>query len=231
MHPVEHSRSASEISTKSRPRAANKRAPGRPPADGADMRLRLLDAALACFARDGIAATSLRTIATEAGMTPAMLHYYFGDKLQVQQAVITERLLPAFARLRETLARVDDDVVTLIAAFVDGIGEVVGQHPWLPSLWVREVLCEGGALRDVLFNQAIPQLPQLLAQRFAAAQAAGKLNPDLDPRLLVVSLVGLTLFPAAGAPIWRRAFAADDLDAAALRAHTIALLDRGVGAI
>ena len=46
----------------------------------------------------------------------------------------------------------------------------------------------------------------------------------------MVSLVGLTLFPAAGAPIWRQMFDAGDLDADAMRDHTIALLDRGVGA-
>ena len=44
------------------------------------------------------------------------------------------------------------------------------------------------------------------------SQRAGQLNPDLDPRLLVVSLVGLTLFPAAGAPIWRQMFDANDLE-------------------
>ena len=57
------------------------------PADGRfpDLRLRLLDAALACFVRKGIAATSLRDIATEAGVTPALLHYYFGDKAQLQR--------------------------------------------------------------------------------------------------------------------------------------------------
>ena len=111
-----------------------------------------------------------------------------------------------------------------------GIGELVARHPWLPSLWVREVLCEGGALRELLLTRIAPQLPRLLAQRFAAAQRNGGLNPDLDPRLLVVSLVGLTLFPAAGAPIWRQFFEADDLDSDALRDHTIALLDRGIGA-
>jgi AcrR family transcriptional regulator len=189
----------------------------------------LLDAAIACFARHGIAATSLRAIATEAGVTPAMLHYYFGDKPQLQQAVIEERLLPATAQLRETLAAAGDDVAALVAAFVRGIGEVIARHPWLPSLWVREVLCEGGALREVMLQRIAPQVPLMMAQRFAVAQKKGRLNPDLDPRLLMVSLVGLTLFPAAGAPIWRRIFDADDLDADALRLHTLALLDRGIG--
>lgn len=209
-----------------RPRA---RTPGRPGGDAADLRAKLLDAAVACFARDGIAATPLRAIATEASVSPALLHYYFGDKAQLQDAVVEERLMPLFAELRQPLQQSGEDVADLVAGFVIGIGRLVAHHPWLPSLWVREVLSEGGALRELLVGRVAPQIPLMLAERFAAAQRAGRLNPDLDPRLLVVSLVGLTMFPAAGAPIWRRIFDADDLDADALRLHTLALLDRGIG--
>lgn len=201
---------------------------GRPRGDSADLRQRLLDAAIACYVRTGIAATSLRAIATEAGTTPALLHYYFGDRTQLQQAVVEERLMPVFTGMRESLLQADDDIAALVAAFVRGIGEVVARHPWLPSLWVREVLCEGGALRELMLDRIGPQLPMMLAERFTRAQEAGQISPRLDPRLLVVSLVGLTLFPAAGAPIWRSFFAADDLDANALRDHTIALLDEGL---
>ena len=208
---------------------AKPRRAGRPRGDSADLRQRLLDAAIACYVRTGIAATSLRAIATEAGTTPALLHYYFGDRAQLQQAVVEERLMPAFASLREALTGADDDVAALVTAFVRGIGDVVARHPWLPSLWVREVLCEGGALRELMLDRLGPQLPAMLAGRFARAQQAGLIGPRLDPRLLVVSLVGLTLFPAAGAPIWRGFFAADDLDADAMRDHTLALLDQGLG--
>jgi len=158
-----------------------------------------------------------------------MLHYYFGDKAQLKQALIEERLLPALLPMREQLAQAGDDPSTLVVGFVQGIGGIVSKYPWLPSLWVREVLCEGGELREVLFNQLIPSLPQMLSQRFAAAQAAGRLNPGLDPRLLVVSLVGLTLFPAAGAPIWQRVFQASDIGPQALLKHTLALLEGGIG--
>ena len=218
--------SPSPVKRPSRP--ARKRAPGRPSADSPDLRGRLLDAALACFVRKGIAATSLRDIATEAGVTPALLHYYFGDKAQLQQEVIARKILPVFAALREPLLQAGEDIAALIAAFVTGIGRIVAEHPWLPPLWVREVLCEGGALRDLLFERLGPQLPQMMARRFAEAQAQGRLNSDLDPRLLMVSLVGLTLFPAAGAPIWRRVLDADDLDFDTMRLHTLALLDRGL---
>ncbi|MGH8085749.1 MAG: TetR/AcrR family transcriptional regulator [Lysobacter sp.] len=207
---------------------ARSRAPGRPTAAGEDLRERLLDAAVTCFSRHGIAATPLRAIAAEAGANPALLHYYFGDRVQLQQAVIDERLIPVFTQLREPLLAHGDDVAGLVAGFVQGIGRIVGEHPWLPSLWVREVLCEGGALRDLLVERVAPQLPQMMVGKFAAAQAQGRLNPDLDPRLLMVSLIGLTLFPAAGAPIWQRMFDASDLDYEMLRRHTLVLLDRGL---
>lgn len=209
-------------------KSPRKRLPGRPVADGPDLRGRLLDAAIVCFTRQGIAATPLRSIAAEAGVNPALLHYYFGDKAQLQEAVIAERLLPAAMQLRESVMRSGDGIAGLVAAFVQGVGRVVAEHPWLPQLWVREVLCEGGALRDVLYDQIGPRLPLVMVKRFAEAQARGELNDDLDPRLLIVSLAGLTLFPVAGAPIWRRLFAAEDLDFEALRRHTLALLDRGL---
>jgi hypothetical protein len=44
----------------------------------------------------------------------------------------------------------------------------------------------------------------------------------------MTSLVGLTLLPAAGAPIWRALFEADDLGLDDVRRHAIALLDRGL---
>ncbi|HEX7130320.1 MAG TPA: TetR/AcrR family transcriptional regulator [Rhodanobacteraceae bacterium] len=203
---------------------------GRPRGDAPDLRERLIDAAITEFARIGIGATSLRAVAQAAGATPAMLHYYFGDKQQVTMAVVNERLLPAAAPLQARIEAAGDEPAELAGAFVGGMADMIAANPWLPALWVREVLCEGGALREVVFKRAVPQMPQLLAQRFAAAQARGRLDRRLDPRLMVVSLVGMTLFPAAGAPIWRKVFDASDLDSAALQRHVLALLDHGMGA-
>lgn len=211
-------------------KSARKRTPGRPSGDGPDLRAHLLDAAIACFTREGIAATSLRAIANEAAVTPALLHYYFGDKSQLVDALVAERLLPVLAEMRGVVEGAGDDVAMLVAGFVRKMSELVGRHPWWPALWVREVLCEGGVLRELVVTRVAPQLPQVLAKRFAIAQREGRLNPDLDPRLLVVSLLGLTLFPAAGAPIWRGIFDATDIDTATIRDHAIALLDRGLQA-
>ena len=207
------------------------RRPGRPRADETNQRERLLDAAVACFAADGVAATSLRSIALKAGVTPALVNYYFGSKEQLLEAFIAERVAPAVSVLRESLLEAGDNPRALLGAFVRGIHGVVERFPWWPAIWVREVLNEKGALRDVLHKIIAPQVTQLLARTLVDAQKRGALSPDLDPRLLVVSLVGLTMFPLAAEHIWRRIFPAGDLDRAALLRHTLALLDHGLGGI
>ena len=207
------------------------RRPGRPRAEEANQRERLLDAAVACFAADGVAATSLRGIALKAGVTPALVNYYFGSKEQLLDAFIAERVAPVVGVLRESLLAAGPEPRALLAAFVRGIHDVVERFPWWPSLWVREVLSEKGALRDVLHNIIAPQVTQLLARTLGEAQKRGAMSTDLDPRLLVVSLVGLTMFPLAAEHIWRRIFPAGDIDRSVLLRHTLALLDHGLGGL
>ena len=209
-------------------RKARARSPGRPAGEAGDVRARLLDAGVRCYARAGIAATSLRDVATEAGVTPALLNYYFGGKDALQAAVFAERVQPLVARFRTPLADAPDDLRATLQAFVRAVIETALAHPWLPQLWVREVLQEGGRLRAHLQSQIGAALPKALVARFVRAQAAGALNPRLDPRLLVPSIMGQTMFLVAAAPIWRQVFDAADVDADALARHVLALLESGM---
>lgn len=206
------------------------RTPGRPTADAAPQRERLLDAAVNAFAHTGIHASSLRGIAQQAGVTPALVNYYFGNKPCLVEAMVEERLLPLIQGVAARLQQAGDSPRELVSQFVRGMSEMVTRHPWIPPLWVREILCEGGALRDLLTTRVAPLIPLLLAQRFAAAQARGDLNPALDPRLLVVSLIGLTMLPHAAAPLWRGIFANPQIGDEALICHTLALLEQGMEA-
>jgi AcrR family transcriptional regulator len=217
------------VATRTRRKKREPRRPGRPRAEEANQRERLLDAAVACFAADGIAATSLRGIAVKAGVTPALVNYYFGSKEQLLELFVAERVTPVVAVLRENLVAAGTDARALLTAFVHGIHDAVARYPWWPSLWVREVLNDKGALRDLLQKQLAPQVARALAGSLTVAQQRGELNANLDPRLLVVSMMGLTMFPLAAEPLWQRIFAADDLDRAALLRHTLALLEHGLG--
>jgi len=61
--------------------------PGRPPGPS-DSRDRILSSARNLFARNGIDKTSIRAIAKDAGVDPALVHHYFGTKTQLFAAAI-----------------------------------------------------------------------------------------------------------------------------------------------
>ncbi|MBO6766108.1 TetR/AcrR family transcriptional regulator [Maricaulis sp.] len=56
-----------------------------------ESRERILDAAEALFAEAGFEAVSMRQIATESGVDTALIHYYFGTKAGVIDAVLERR--------------------------------------------------------------------------------------------------------------------------------------------
>lgn len=211
-----------------RPSRARARQPGRP-AGTIDRRALALDAALHCYVDRGIAATTLRDIAARAGVTPAALHYYFNDAAGLRDAVIDERLMPVFEQVRDGLIGLPyASLRQVLEGFIHHLCALVEEHPWLSALWIREVVSEGGSLRDLLVHRMAPDITRILTARITAEQAAGRLNPALDPRLLMVSLVGLTLFPAAGLPIWQQLFAGEPLDIDHIRNHALALVERGL---
>ena len=106
---------AATTPTKKKARVRRRR-PGRPTADQANLRERLLDAAIECFTTTSIGATSLRSIAVAAGVTPAMVHYYFGSKERLLEAFIAERILPEIATLAAGVRAAGEDPRALIAA-------------------------------------------------------------------------------------------------------------------
>ncbi len=65
----------------------DRKRPGRPPG-ASDTRDRILSSARELFARNGIDKTSIRAIATDAGVDTALVHHYFGTKTQLFAAAI-----------------------------------------------------------------------------------------------------------------------------------------------
>ena len=64
-----------------------RRRPGRP-AGGSDTRERILASARELFARNGIGNTSIRAVATAAGVDSALVHHYFGTKEKLFAAAV-----------------------------------------------------------------------------------------------------------------------------------------------
>ncbi|MBI3225156.1 MAG: TetR/AcrR family transcriptional regulator [Mycolicibacterium cosmeticum] len=77
--------------------------PGRPPG-ASDTRERILESARELFSRNGFDKTSIRAIATAAGVDGALVHHYYGTKQQLFAAAIHIPIDPmqVIGPLRET---------------------------------------------------------------------------------------------------------------------------------
>jgi hypothetical protein len=90
-----------------------------------------------------------------------------------------------------------EEIVPMLAGLVQRVLQAAEAHPWLPSLWLREVISEGGQLRARLLRTVRFEYVQHLIRTVKAAQRHREINPRLEPRLVFVSVLGLTLLPLA----------------------------------
>ncbi|WP_211613459.1 TetR/AcrR family transcriptional regulator [Paraburkholderia haematera] len=212
-------------------KAAPARRPGRPSgsAGGTEQRSRLLDAALALFARQGIVDTTLGEIAREAGFTPAMMHYYFKTRDQLLDVLIDERFVPLRAAIGLPFQEHPDDPITAITQLAQRLVQVASDNPWFPSLWVREVISDGGLLRQRM-HERFGDAPQKASlSSIARWQKEGRLNAGLEPSLVFVTLLGLTILPLATSKLWRNDPVRRKIGGAEIARHAVALLVQGIG--
>ncbi|WP_225033429.1 TetR/AcrR family transcriptional regulator [Paraburkholderia sp. XV] len=205
------------------------RRPGRPSGSGRgpEQRARLLDAALALFARQGIVDTTLGQVAREAGFTPAMMHYYFKTRDQLLDVLIDERFLPLRAKLSGSFQANPDDPIAGITLLAQRLVEVAGDYPWFPSLWIREVISEGGLLKQRMHERFGNANQKSGIEFIEKWQKEGKLNRELEPSLVFLSVIGLTILPLATSSMWRNDPARRKLTADDIARHAVALLTHG----
>jgi len=209
------------------------RRPGRPSGGvgGAEQRTRLIEAALALFARQGIVDTSLAAIAREAGVTPAMVHYYFKTRDHLIDVLIDERFMPLREALGDIFEQHRDDPVAALTAVARRFVEIGLRYPWFAPLWVRDVISEGGVLRQRMYERFGRENQEKAHAAIVRWQREGRLNAALEPSLLFQSLMGLTLLPLAAGPMWRFDPQKHRVAAEDIARHAVALITQGVGPV
>jgi AcrR family transcriptional regulator len=111
-----------------------------------ETRRRIVAAAYACMARDGIASTTLDATAREAGVARATVYRYFpGGRDELIAAAVTDQVAAFFARLREDVGDPQDVTALLERGLVAG----------------RRRLAEHEVLQHVLQVEADRLVPQL----------------------------------------------------------------------
>ncbi|PFH12258.1 AcrR family transcriptional regulator [Collimonas sp. PA-H2] len=206
---------------------------GRPLASDQDSREKLLDTATLLFSSQGIAATTVAAVARQAGVTAAMVHYYFKNRDQLIEAVVEERISLFIHSIWDPISG-EQPPGEMIMGIVDRMISTTEKMPWMPALWVREVLSDGGQLRERMVRRVPLDKLAVFADSIARSQQAGQLNPQLEPNLIFVSVIGLTMLPLAMArtlkdkPSLPIAHKVALMDKAALVRHIKALLLHGL---
>ncbi|MCW8907152.1 MAG: TetR family transcriptional regulator, partial [Sedimenticola sp.] len=98
------------------------------------------------FSRDGYQAVTVRRLAAEAGVTPAMVNYHFGNKQGLYLAVIEETVAPVLRQFSRMAARGPLERGSLFELLQSYL-ELLRRERWLPPLVAREVLLRDGPLQ------------------------------------------------------------------------------------
>src|ERR1044072_5608322 len=163
---------------------------------------RILDAAEALFAKQGFTATTIKQIGSAAGLNPALIYYYFGDKEKLYHELL-HRTFGRFAGIAAERVGAAVPPLDAIRALIGWQSEAMLERPAMPKLLVREVL-------DWEAEHAREEITQLAAGAFArlcglieAGQEAGIFRRDLDARFAAISSISLLPYfhvfrPAAG---------------------------------
>ncbi|MEZ5660294.1 MAG: TetR family transcriptional regulator [Burkholderiaceae bacterium] len=220
--------STRQASARTSPRG--RRGVGRPPgvADSG-ARQRLIDVAAALFAHNGADAVSLRQIAAAAQVAPALIAYHFGDKQGLLHATLEE----ALQRLRSVIARsLGEASEAPLAAFIANYVDALTRAPWIAPLLVREVLSRAGSGREQFVQRFAVEAAKLLPSAMADEIAAGRMRKEFDPRLTVLSLIGMSVFPFIAQPVLgpQLGYRIDERFGREWAQHTLALFMHGTGA-
>jgi TetR/AcrR family transcriptional regulator len=182
---------------------------------------RILAAAEEHFAAQGMAGARTEEIAAAAHANKAMLYYYFGDKSRLHRAVM-ENLLRQLRNATFGALGTKSSSRDRMIAWANGYFDFLATHPNFPRLVQREVM-ETSKIEWIVREYFRP-FHKRLAGLIEDGIASGEFR-KVDAHQTVFTLVGMTVFYFASAPVMSRVTGHNILSAQALKMRKRALLD------
>ncbi|HXN99362.1 MAG TPA: CerR family C-terminal domain-containing protein [Candidatus Acidoferrales bacterium] len=182
---------------------------------------RILAAAEQHFAAQGMAGARTEEIAAAAHANKAMLYYYFGDKRRLHRAVM-ENLLRQLRNVTFGALGAKSSSRDRLIAWVNGYFDFLATHPNFPRLVQREVM-ETSKIEWIVREYFRP-FHKRLAGLIEDGIASGEFR-KVDAHQTVFTLIGMTVFYFASAPVMSRVTGHNILSPQALKMRRRALLD------
>jgi AcrR family transcriptional regulator len=164
---------------------------------------KIKDAAQKVFVRQGYAGTTTREIADEAGINNALLNYYFRSKEKLFDIVMQEQVATLFGKIYPI---VNNEATTLeqkIGAIIDYYTEVLLAQPGLMLFVLSEMHNQPERIANHMeANQGM--MHSVIARQFK------EVKPDVHPMQLIMTVMGMVLFPFMGRGVFQRTSGLED---------------------
>ena len=167
-----------------------------------DTESRILQAAEREFFEKGYAGARTASIAEAAGVTHAMLHYYFRTKDKLFERIVSEKISILGNII---ISAIGDEDLTLEDRIRQGIErhfDFIAANRDLPKFIVNEVLTRPDVVEMMKCNlqNIVNNLLNSLQHEIDAYAAKG-LCRQVNARMLLIDIVSLNVFPFMAAPI------------------------------
>ena len=163
----------------------------------------IMNAAERVFAEKGFEGARVDAIAEEADYNKALIFHYFGDKEGLYQALIERMMAINVKEMRrifepftndETAVIDPEQVREAIAASVRWTFDFYRNHPLLMRILAWEAASNWRTFTSCVKNHTtVPPWKLLQRAWLRRAQEAGIIRADLDPMMLVVNIMGITM--------------------------------------
>jgi len=108
--------------------------------------------AVELFSTKGYDSTSMDELATESGLSKAMIFYYFKSKRELYEEVlcrVLDEIYEAVTKKSDTRLDAREELNDFISIYID----FAYAHPYLPSLLLKELSDNGSILPEILFSK------------------------------------------------------------------------------
>ena len=171
----------------------------------------ILKAAEYEFLNKGFDGARTTSIAERAGVTHALLHYYFRTKKQLFERILEEKISLLSKSLKDVLGNPSLPYEERLRDGISSHFDLFAQNPDLPRFFISEVLPNEeylGYIRERIKNIIHPITIELQRTLDDAAER-GEIE-YVDVRMLILDIISLNLFVFIGMPIAAHVFNVKD---------------------
>jgi AcrR family transcriptional regulator len=156
-----------------------------------DVRQRLLDAALHCFLEEDYHDVSMRRVASMADSNMSMIYYYFGNKEGLFEEVLRHWLQPLIDNMQTQKEETPEDFESFFRMYY----RAALLHPKFPMLIMKTLNSTHAPGARFLCETVLERGRKSGLAWTKRLQAKGLIADDIDPELLRIAVVSMSMMP------------------------------------